>query len=106
MSPTRRSRRQAGQSPSGDELGKRARKPNSNSLASFCSKQSPLLVDKGKKRKAMDKYIPNPTPKQKGKALKGVVVELSSDMPAPPSSPPIAQNTLPNRAKNLQNHLT
>jgi hypothetical protein len=54
MPTTRQSKRQAGGSPGGDSLPKRARKPNTNTLEHFSLGQGPLRVDKRKKRKQLD----------------------------------------------------
>jgi hypothetical protein len=54
MPATRRSKRQAGESPGGDSQSKRARKPNTNTLEHFSSGQAPLRADKRKKRKQLD----------------------------------------------------
>jgi hypothetical protein len=90
MPITRRSKRQAGESPSGDSLPKRARKPNTNTLEHFSSGQAPLRVDKRKKKKLLDKDISIPTPQGKGKAIKEVI-EVSSALG---SDPPITLSSL------------
>jgi hypothetical protein len=61
MPTTRRSKRQAGESPGGDSMSKRARKPNTNTLEYFSLGQAPLRVDKRKKKKPLDKDILIPT---------------------------------------------
>ena len=78
MPTTRRSKRQAGESPGSDSLLKRARKPNTNTLEHFSSGQAPLRVDKRKKKKPLDEDISISTPQGKGKAIKEVIKVLSA----------------------------
>ena len=100
MPTTRRSKRQAGESPGGDSLLKRARKPNTNTLEHFSSGQAPLRVDKRKKKKPLDEDISISTPQGKGKAIKEVIEvssALGSDPPVAPSS--LTGTPIPNRTK-------
>ena len=103
MPTTRQSKRQAGESPGGDSLPKRARKPNTNTLERFSLGQAPLRFDKRKKKKLLDKDNPIPTLQAKGRARKDVI-EVSSAMgsnpPSAPSSPHTITGTpIPNRTK-------
>ena len=100
MPTTRRSKRQAGESPSGDSLLKRARKPNTNTLEYFSLRQALLRVDKRKKKKPLDEDISISTPQGKGKAIKEVIEVssvLGSDPPIIPSS--LTRTPIPNRTK-------
>jgi hypothetical protein len=54
MPSTHQSKRQAGESPGGDSLPKRAHKPNINTLKRFSLRQAPLQANKRKKRKQLD----------------------------------------------------
>ena len=54
MPSTHQSKRQAEESPGGNSLPKRARKPNTNTLKRFSLGQAPLQADKRKKRKQLD----------------------------------------------------
>jgi hypothetical protein len=100
MPTTRQSKRQAGESPGGDSLRKRARKPNTNTLEHFSLGQAPLRVDKRKKKKPLDEDILISTPQGKGKAI-NKVIKVSSALG---SNSPIALSSLtgtpiPNRTK-------
>jgi hypothetical protein len=94
MPTTRRSKRQAGESPSGDSLLKRARKPNTNTLKHFSLGQAPLRVDKRKKKKLLDEDISISIPQGKGKVIKEVI-EVSSILRSdPPITPSLLTGTL------------
>jgi hypothetical protein len=93
MPLTRRSKRQASESPASDSLLKRARKPNTNTLEHFSSRQAPIQVDKRKKRRPLDEDIPNPTLQVKGKARKKVI-EVSSIIKSNPLITPSSLYTL------------
>jgi len=103
MPTTRRSKRQAGESPGGDSVPKRARKPNTNTLEAFSSGQAPLRVDKRRKRKQLDRDRSSPTPQVSGGARKNpieVSSAMGSDPPGAPSSPHTITGTpIPNRTK-------
>jgi len=79
-----------GESPGGDSLRKRARKPNTNTLEYFSLGQAPLWVDKRKKKKPLDEDISISTPQGKGKAINEVIEVLS----ALGSNPPITLSLL------------
>jgi hypothetical protein len=105
MPSTRQSKRQAGESPGGDSLPKRARKPNTNTLERFSLGQAPLRADKRKKRKQLDEDKVVSTPQVKGRARKEVIEvssAMGSDPPGAPSSPhTIIGTPIPNRTRKI-----
>jgi hypothetical protein len=87
MPITRRSKRQAGESPGGDSVPKRAHKPNTNTLEVFSLGQALLQVDKRRKRKQLDRDRSSPTPQVSGGARKNLIKVSSVIGSNPPSAP-------------------